>query len=141
MSQRVKEVLRFAVAGGVGFLIELAVLTLLHGVLGVDTMIATPIAFLCSVAVNYLMCAMWVFEGASRQSNTAKAGFLITSVIGALLNQLFMYLFRLWLGEETTLFTLASFPVQMYHVNKALSTLLVMVWNFFTKKKLLKRAE
>ncbi len=141
MSKKLKEVLRFAVAGGVGFLIELAVLTLLHGALGVDTMIATPIAFLCSVAVNYLLCAKWVFEGADRQGSAAKAGFLLTSIMGALLNQLFMYLFRQWLGEETVLFTLLSFPVQMYHVNKALSTLLVMVWNFFTKKKLLKKGQ
>ena len=55
---RTAEVIRFALTGGICFLVELAVLILLKGRLGVDTLIATPIAFLISVILNYLLCRL-----------------------------------------------------------------------------------
>ena len=131
------EILRFAIAGGVCFLIEFAVLVLLKEKLGLDTLIAAPIAFAVSVAVNYLLCMAWVFKGTKDAGTAAKAGFLITSLIGLLLNELLMLLFRLIFGEEAVLMTLGQTRVSMYMVNKCLATLLVMIWNFFTKKAVL----
>ena len=64
---RIGEVIRFVITGGVCFLIELAALILLRDTAGLDTLIATPIAFLISVIVNYLMCVRWVFDGAGRR--------------------------------------------------------------------------
>ena len=52
---RTGEILRFALTGGICFLAELAVLVLLKDGLGLDTLIATPVAFLVSVILNYLM--------------------------------------------------------------------------------------
>ena len=104
---------------------------------GLDTLIATPIAFLISVAVNYLMCVRWVFSGAKDQGGAAKAGFLITSVMGLLLNELFMLIFRAIFGEDTVILTAFGFTVTMYMVNKVLSTLLVLIWNYFTKRAIL----
>ena len=49
---RMSEMIRFALTGGVCFLVELALLILLKGRLGIDTLIATPIAFLVSVILN-----------------------------------------------------------------------------------------
>ena len=57
---RAAEIIRFALTGGVCFVVELAVLILLKGKFGVDTLIATPIAFLISVILNYLLCVVWV---------------------------------------------------------------------------------
>ncbi len=138
---RLLEVLRFAVSGGVCFLIELAVLMLLRDKVGLDTLIATPIAFLISVAVNYLLCVRWVFQGAAEQKRAAKIGFLITSAAGLALNELFMFLFRLMLGEEAVLLTVAGFSLRMVMVNKAMATLLVMIWNYFTKRLILRRGQ
>ena len=135
---RLWEVLRFAVTGGVCFLVEFAVLVLLKEKLGLDTLIATPIAFLVSVAVNYLLCVAWVFRGAKDGGAAMRLGFLVTSVMGLLLNELFMLLLRLLLGESAVLLTAGSFAVTMYMFNKAVSTLLVMVWNYFTKRAILK---
>ena len=94
---RAAEVIRFALTGGVCFLVELAVLVLLKGRFGVDTLIATPIAFLISVILNYLLCVIWVFRGAKNKGVGAKAGFLVTSLIGLGLNELLMLVFRLTL--------------------------------------------
>ena len=133
------EALRFAVSGGVCFLIELGLLALLKGKLGWDTLLATPIAFLVSVAVNYLMCVKWVFRGAEGGGAATQAGFLLTSVIGLGLNELLMLLFRVLLGEEQVILRLGGYGISMYMLNKALATLLVMIWNFFTKRAILSR--
>ena len=132
------EGLRFLVTGGVCFLVELAALVLLRDTCGLDTLIAVPIAFLISVILNYLLCVKWVFSGVGEQGNSAKAGFLITSVMGLLLNELLMLIFRGVFGEDQVVFTLLGFTVTMYMVNKALSTLLVMIWNYFAKRAILK---
>ena len=132
------EPLRFALTGGVCFLMELACLVLLRDRLGLDTLIAVPIAFLISVILNYILCVIWVFPGAKDQGNAAKMGFLITSVMGLLLNEGLMYLFRLLLGEDGRLFTAFGFTVTMYMLNKTLATLIVMIWNYFTKRAILR---
>ena len=134
---RLGEVIRFALTGGICFLVEFAALVLLKEGLGLDTLIATPIAFALSVVVNYALCIRWVFRGATDGGAAAKAGFAVTSVMGLVLNEGLMLLFRVMLGEDAVLLTLLSYPVTMYMLNKVLSTLLVMVWNYFTKKAVL----
>lgn len=132
------EGLCFIVTGGVCFLVEFAALVLLRDTCGLDTLIAVPIAFLISVILNYLLCVKWVFSGVGDQGNSAKAGFLVTSVMGLFLNELLMLVFRGVFGEDQVVFTLLGFTVTMYMVNKMLSTAIVMVWNYFTKRAILK---
>ena len=131
------EIFRFALTGGVCFLVELAALVCLRDGIGMDTLIATPIAFLISVILNYFLCITWVFRGTRDSGHVAKAGFMLTSVIGLFLNEGLMILFRFLFGEDTVALTLAGHPVSMYMVNKCLATILVMVWNYFTKKAIL----
>ena len=131
--------IRFALTGGVCFLVELGLLILLKGGLGMDTLVATPIAFLASVILNYLLCVAWVFRGAKDQSAGAKAGFVITSLIGLGLNELLMLLFRVTLGEDAVILTLAGKEISMYVLNKCLATLIVMIWNYFSKRAVLYR--
>ena len=137
---RISEMIRFALTGGICFLVEFACLIALKEGFGLDTLIATPIAFLISVAVNYLMCVKWVWPATRDKGNRARLGFLVTSVIGLLLNEGLMLLFRVAFGEERILISLAGYSLSMYMVNKALATLLVMIWNYFTKKAILESA-
>ncbi len=135
--QRLGEIIRFVIAGGAGFAVELGVLILLKEKLGLDTLIATPIAFTVSVIVNYLICVLWVFAGAREQSRKNRIAFFLTSAAGLLLNELLMFVFRVLWGEETVLFTVFTFAVSMYVLNKVLATCIVMVWNYFTKRYIL----
>lgn len=137
-SSRFGEVIRFVITGGVCFVVEFIALVLLRDTVHLDTLIATPIAFLISVVVNYLLCMAWVFEGTKDGGNSAKVGFAVTSVIGLLLNELLMLLLRVLLGEDTVLFTLFGFTATMYMLNKVIATLLVMIWNYFTKRAVLR---
>lgn len=134
---RLKEVIRFVITGGICFLVEFLVLVLLKELAGMDTLIATPIAFTISVIVNYLICVAWVFQKASASGNSTKIGFFLTSLAGLLLNEGFMLLFRYVFGEDTVLVTVFGFTVTMYMLNKVISTLLVMIWNYFTKRAML----
>ena len=136
---RFSEALRFFVTGGVCFAVEFVCLVVLRDKIGLDTLAATPIAFLISVALNYLMCVKWVFKGVGEQKRSAQAGFLLTSVMGLLLNEGLMLLFRVLFGEDQPIITVLSFTVTMYMVNKALATLLVMIWNYFTKRYILRK--
>ena len=135
---RVREILRFVITGGVCFLVEFAALAILRDKLGLDTLAAVPIAFLISVILKYLLCIKWVFTGDKDQGNAAKMGFLITSVMGLFLNEGLMYLFRVLFGEDQAVLTVFGFTLTMYMVSKALSTLIVMIWNYFTKRAVLK---
>ena len=136
---RAAEIIRFVLTGGICFAVELAVLILLKGRLEIDTLIATPIAFLVSVILNYLLCVVWVFRGVENRGTGAKAGFLITSLIGLGLNELLMLLFRLILGEDAVILTLGTKTINMYVLNKCLATLIVMIWNYFSKRAVLYR--
>jgi putative flippase GtrA len=80
-----------------------------------------------------------VFKGARNTDAAAKAGFLITSLIGLGLNELLMLLFRLTLGEETVILSPGGKDIKMYVLNKCLATLIVMIWNYFSKRAVLYR--
>ena len=59
--------------------------------------------------------------------------------MGLFLNEGLMWLFRVIFGEDAVVFTVFSFTVTMYMVNKVLATLIVMVWNYITKRYILKK--
>ena len=139
MTDRLKEILKFAFTGGVCFVIEYAALVLLKELLHIPVVAATPIAFLISVVFNYLLCVKWVFSGAQEGSKKAQLGFLITSVMGLLLNWVIMWALTSLFGEDALLFALFGIEIKVYMLNKVIATGLVMVWNYFTKRYVLKK--
>ena len=138
MSNRVKEIVKFAFTGGVCFLIEYAALIALKEWLHLPVIAATPIAFLISVVFNYLLCVKWVFDGAKEGSKKAQLGFAVTSVMGLFLNWAIMWALTVLLGEDAVLLSLFGVELKVYMLNKVIATGLVMVWNYFTKRWLLK---
>lgn len=138
MKSRLKEILKFGFTGGVCFLIEWLALTALVEGLRFSVELATPLAFLVSVVVNYLLCVRWVFEGAKDGDRRAQLGFIVTSLMGMALNSLIMLLLGRMFDEHAVLLTLFGQTLKVYQVNKVAATLAVMVWNYFTKRFLLK---
>lgn len=138
MNNRLKEIFRFILTGGVCTLIEYAALYLLKEWLHWSAVAATPIAFLVSVVFNYILCVRWVFSGAQEGSRKAQLGFVITSGVGFFLNWFIMWALTALLGEDTVLLSLFGFDLKVYWVNKIIATGLVMVWNYITKRWLLK---
>ena len=138
MNTRLKEVIKFAFTGGVCFLIEYAALIALKEWLHLSAVAATPIAFLISVVFNYLLCVKWVFDGAKEGSRKAQIGFAVTSVMGLFLNWAIMWALTALFGEDAVLLSLFGIDLKVYMLNKVIATGLVMVWNYFTKRWLLK---
>ncbi len=141
MKNRLNEIIRFVLTGGVCFLIEYAALVALKEWLHLPVVAATPLAFLISVVFNYLLCVKWVFSGAQEGNRKAQLGFVITSVMGLFLNWAIMWALTNLLGEDTLLFTLLGIEIKVYMVNKVIATGLVMVWNYFTKRYVLRKGE
>ena len=170
MKNRLNEVIKFVLTGGVCFLIEYAALIVLKEWLHLPVVAATPIAFLVSVVFNYLLCVKWVFSSAisakggagyasSSQAMTtlvgadaptsgrasgirkAQLGFAITSAMGLFLNWAIMWVLTALFGEDAVLLTIFSMEIKVYMLNKIIATGLVMVWNYFTKRWLLKGNE
>ena len=141
MKNRLNEVIKFILTGGVCFLIEYAALIALKEWLHLPVVVATPIAFLISVVFNYLLCVKWVFNSAKESSKKAQLGFAVTSVMGLFLNWAIMWTLTALFGEDAVLLTIFSMEIKVYMLNKIIATSLVMVWNYFTKRWLLKGNE
>ena len=139
MTDRLKEIIKFAFTGGVCFVIEYATLVLLKEWLHIPVVAATPIAFIVSVIFNYLLCVKWVFSGTKESSKKAQLGFLITSVMGLLLNWLIMWALTALFGEDALLFALFGMEIKVYMLNKVIATGPVMMWNYFTKRYVLRK--
>ena len=120
------------------FLIEYAALIALKEWLHLSAVAATPIAVLISGVFNYLLCVKWVFDGAKEGSRKAQIGFAATSVMGLFLNWAIMWALTALLGEDAVLLSLFGIDLKVYMLNKVTATGLVMVWNYFTKRWLLK---
>ena len=138
MNSRIKEIIKFVFTGGICFLIEYAALIALKEWLALDVLLATPLAFLISVIANYLLCVRWVFPAAQEGSRRAQIGFLLTSLMGLALNWFIMWALTALFGEDAVLLSLFGLDIKVYMVNKVIATGLVMVWNYFTKRWVLK---
>lgn len=121
---RLKEILRFCITGGLSFLVDYGILYALTEWCGVNYLVSAGISFTISVIVNYLLCVVWVFDGVDRKDKKSMAIFLITSLVGLGLNELFMWLFVSVCGIH-------------YMIAKIIATVLVMIWNYITKRKAL----
>lgn len=121
-NSRIKEIIKFVINGGVSFVVDYGILYTLTEFCGVYYLISAALSFTASVLVNYIICVLWVFEGAKNTNNKGKFIFLGSSVIGLGLNQMLMWLF------------VSIFGIY-YMVAKIIATLIVMFWNYIAKRK------
>ena len=115
------QILRFGVVGGLAFLIDSSLLFVLTEYLHVYVLISSVISFIVSLIFNYILSIFWVFDVKKKQTWKEVLVFAILSTIGLGINQLVMYL-----GVEV-------FHIY-YMICKILSTFIVMVYNFITRK-------
>lgn len=123
-SKRIREIIKFVINGGVSFVVDYGILYILTEFCGVYYLISAAVSFTASVIVNYIICVLWVFEGAKNTNNRAKFIFILSSVVGLALNQILMWLF------------VSKFGIY-YMFAKIIATILVMFWNYVAKRKAL----
>lgn len=129
MKKLLNQILKFGVVGGLAFIIDYGILIILTEVFHINYLISTTISFIVSVIFNYIMSIFWVFDvDENKNRTTVFSVFIILSVIGLLLNDLFMWVFVDGMSIH-------------YLIAKIIATLLVMIYNFITRKLFLEKRE
>ena len=126
MNKLVKQIFRFTLIGGIAFLIDSTILFILTDYVGVHYLISSMISYTVSVIFNYIMSILWVFDVNKKQTRRDIVIFFILSLIGLGINQLIMYI-------SVDLMNI------YYMISKVISTALVMVYNFITRKKFVEK--
>ena len=122
----IKQMLKFGIVGGLAFLIDYGVFSLLNQIFGIHYLISSVISFSVSVIFNYIMSIKWVFDVNKNQTTKDFAVFMILSIIGLLLNSFIMYI---------------SVDLINIHelISKIIATFIVMIYNFITRKIFVER--
>jgi putative flippase GtrA len=119
------QLLRYALVGGFAFIVDFSALYFFTAFLGLHYLQSAALAFLLGLTTNYLFSVIWVFSQRTMQSKTLEfLVFALLGVFGLGLNHLLMYLFTGLVGFH-------------YLFSKGISTGIVFVWNFVTRKLLL----
>lgn len=119
--------LRYAVVGALGTAVDLGTLALLTELSGIDPQ-TSPLfplfvtcAFLAAVINNYILNRLWTFKSQDKNVAAQFLRFLLVSVGGFLLTLLLMWV-------------MVSGLKVWYLLAKALTSLIVLVWNFGLNK-------
>ena len=115
------QILKFGLVGGMAFVIDYVLLYFCTEFLHIHYLISSIISFTVSVIFNYILSIKWVFDVKKKQDVKDFVIFIILSVIGLGINSLIMYVM------------VEKFEVY-YMLSKIVSTVVVMVYNFITRK-------
>lgn len=141
LKKRLMEIIKFCITGGICFIIDAGLLYVLNRYVFVGHyIIDSALSFTVSVIVNYIICVKWVFENVNQQDKKTIFIFIATSVVGLLLNaaiiKVVVELFAsAHIGQPNEiLLDLKVIGLDSVMVAKVISTLIVMVWNYVTKR-------
>ncbi len=125
MSGRMGRVVRFGISGGLSAATLLAAFHILTDRLGVWYVAAGALAWLISLAVNFLLQRNWTFRAAGGARGQA-AAFLALGLVNAAINAALLY-------GLVDLAGLPKLPAQ------ALLTLVIAAWNYAVMRRLIFR--
>ncbi len=116
------QIFKFGIVGGIAFLIDYIVLFCCKEFIGLSVLLSAAIAFTVSVIYNYIASVKWVFD--VNKEKSAKKNFvifIILSIIGLIITEIIM-----WIGSDIMKIN--------YLIVKIIATVIVMVFNFITRK-------
>lgn len=128
MKKLFNQLIKFGVVGVIAFIIDYGIMVLLTEVFNIQSLISAAISFTISVIFNYIASIKWVFDVNKEKNNKAKELiiFIILSVIGLGINELIM-----WIMDK-------NFEIY-YMISKIIATIVVMCYNFVTRKLFLEK--
>jgi putative flippase GtrA len=107
--------LKFIIVGFSGMAVDFSITILLKEKLKVHRYISSSTGFILAASSNYLFNRLWTFQSNNPKVFEEYGTFLIISVIGLVINNLFLYLF-----EKKLRFYFAKF----------LAIMVTSLWNF-----------
>ena len=120
--QRIHEIIRFCIVGALSFLVDYGLLYFCTEIGGIHYFYSSAISFTVSVAFNYWLCVVFVFQGAGKQNTKQATLFIGSSIVGLGINQICMWGFVEILGIY-------------YLIAKIFATAIVTIWNYIMKRK------
>jgi putative flippase GtrA len=114
--------IKFGVVGFSGVFVDFGVTWLLKEQLKVNQYAANTCGFLCAVVSNFMLNRLWTFQDSNPDVMLQFGKFLVLSLVGLGLNNLFIY----WMTEKYK---------TNFYVAKLLATGVVMVWNFWANSR------
>ena len=119
------KIIRFGIVGGIATIIDFVFLYIFKEFLNFNVILANTLSFIISVTYNYIASITWVFDvNKNKNKNMQFILFIIFSVVGLIINNVILYI----LTDKLNIY---------YLISKAVATLIVMIFNFITRKKFL----
>jgi len=112
----IQKIAKFGVVGFIGMCIDFLVTWLCKEKFKINKYIANSLGFTCAVINNFYLNLKWTFQSTGN-TNVYFIKFILISVVGLGLNNMFVYLFSDRLSIN-------------FYVSKALAVLCVFAWNF-----------
>ena len=122
MKKLFEQIIKFGIVGGLAFLIDYGIMVLCKEVFKFDVLVAAGFGFTVSVIFNYIASVKWVFNVNENNSKSKQfITFIIFSIIGLIITEIIMYI-----GTDIIKIS--------YLIVKVGATLIVMIFNFITRK-------
>ncbi|MCR5761451.1 MAG: GtrA family protein [Sphaerochaetaceae bacterium] len=117
---------RYVFVGGLATIVDWGVLYLFTSVLGVHYLVSSIISFTAGLLSNFLLSKLLVFKASeARVKPWAEfLGYALIGVVGLGLTEIILYFMTDYLGLY-------------YMISKAVATVIVLVWNYVARKKIL----
>lgn len=116
------QIFKFGIVGGIAFIIDYSIMVICKELLHFSVLLSAFFGFTISVIFNYIASIKWVFDVNEEKSKTKNfIIFIIFSVIGLILTELIM-----WFGTDIIKIS--------YLIVKIFATIIVMIFNFVTRK-------
>lgn len=124
MGNLYKQFFKFGIVGIIAFLIDYSLLYVFTEYFNIYYFYSAILSFIIAVIFNYYASIKWVFNINKNQNKNLIFMFVFLSVVGLIINQVLMYL-------------LVEIIIIHYMISKIIATIVVMIWNFISRKKLL----
>ena len=125
MNKLVNKIIKFSIVGGIATIIDFVFLYIFKEFLNIDVILANTLSFIISVTYNYIASITWVFDTNKNKNKKIQfILFIIFSVVGLIINNVILYI----LTDKLNIY---------YLISKVIATIIVMIFNFVTRKKFL----
>lgn len=126
LKKMILQVIKFGMVGIICFCVDYLILYAATEYFGLHYLLSGVISFSISVIVNYLLSSRFVFEMQKKNKGRELLIFILLSVIGLGINESIMAVFT----EKHSVH---------YMLSKIVATIIVMAYNFISRKALLEK--
>ena len=125
MTKLINKIIKFSIVVCIATIIDFICLYIFKEYLNIDVILANTLSFIISVIYNYIASITLVFDINKNKNKKLKfALFIIFSIIGLIINNTLIYI----LTNTLNIY---------YLLSKVIATLIVMIFNFITRKMIL----